>query len=372
MKARNPIRILLTVSQLDSTVAPYRTVMAIAKYLPRGEFDLTVCTLFEAGYSRTLPILKEFGITQAMVAQFRPRKYSLRHILSSLRDQAIIDRYGPFNIQHSLDYTPWPFEAVMARIRQRLYVYHQRNLNENSYQILLYLKTHLATRIISIADHVTEFLLNQGVPAAKVSKVYNGIDIADIDKQLLSMSSKSRGYILSVGQIQPRKRHEDAIRTLSILASEIPDIRLGIAGQIYDRGYYQELQSLAHDLGVSRRVEFLGGRTDILQLMQQADALVLCSKSEGLPWVILEAMAVGLPVISSAIGGSKEIIDHGRTGLLVPMGDICGYAKALRAVLRQADLAQQLTVNARYTVEQRFSARAMVEHLANVYRELTR
>jgi hypothetical protein len=117
-------------------------------------------------------------------------------------------------------------------------------------------------------------------------------------------------------------------------------------------------------------VEFLGTRTDVPELMGRAAAVVLCSESEAFGWVIVEAMAHGAPVIASAVDGPGEIIEHGRTGLLVPCRDVAGYAAAMRSLLACPGLGASLAENARRAVAERFSAAAMVDGIRAVYREI--
>ena len=87
--------------------------------------------------------------------------------------------------------------------------------------------------------------------------------------------------------------------------------------------------------------------------MQQADVLLHCADSEGFGWVILEAMTVGLPVVSSSVEGPKDIIQDGETGFLVPMGETSGYVKAVRSLLNSSELSQLIRKKGRESVEQK-------------------
>jgi glycosyltransferase involved in cell wall biosynthesis len=349
-------------------------MMAIAKYLPQDEFDLTICSLRSRGYKEMEPVFGNFGV-RCMVAQFRPKGQSWKyipHLLPSIRDQALIDQSGPFDIQHSLDYVSIPFEAFMARMKSRRYVYNQANMNELGNQTFLRVKIRLADRIIAISDSTMELLAKSGASSEKLRKVYLGIDTQDVDRLMDPYYQNRDGAILSVGRIIRRKRHEDAIRAFSVLAREIRHLRLRIAGSIVDEKYFQELKRLVSDLGLSERVEFLGLRDDVPQLMQQSHALVHCAESEGFGWVVVEAMTVGLPVIASAADGPRDIINDQQTGLLVPTGNVSAYAEALRKVLYQPAFCRELSANARASVEKEFSAEKMVIKIADIYRELMR
>ena len=369
MRFTTPIPVLLTVPHLNPTASPYRETMAIARYLPREEFKLTICALRPKGVPESIPVLRHWGV-DAFVARFRPTKQSPAGYLKSLREQRSIDGRGPFAIQHSLDFTSSPFEALMARCRSRIYIYNQRNMNESGHEILLGLKLRLAHAVIGISGAVMAFLRARGVPERKLRKIWLGIDLDQFDAQLEPSGPRHPGQILLAGQFERRKRHGDAIRALAAVSRDCAEARLALAGNLFDAPYVEELKSLAASLGVADRVDFLGTRNDVPRLMRQSAAVVLCSESEAFGWVILEAMAAGTPVVASAVDGPREVIEHGKTGLLVPPGDIDGYAAALRALLTEPSLGAGLAANARRAAGERFSAAAMVADIANLYREL--
>jgi glycosyltransferase involved in cell wall biosynthesis len=360
MRHTRPIPVLLTVPHLNSTASPYREMMAIVNLLPRSDFRLTVCSLRDGGFRETAPLLESLGI-ECFVARFRPTGRSAGAIRQSWKDQVLIDRRGPFAIQHSLDFTSSPFEALMARMRSRAYICSQRNLNQNGHPLLLRIKMLLCRRVIAISDAVQRFLLQHGVQEKKVSKIRLGIDVADFGLE------RTRGYFLCVGQIEPLKRQEDAIRALQLVARDCPEARLGIAGNVFDREYMSFLQRLVAELGVADRVDFLGPRTDILQLMAKASGLIHCSESEAFGWVVVEAMSVGTPVIVAASDGPREIIDSGRTGILLNCGDVSGYAAAMRSLIEEPALAGRFSENGRQEVVRRFSLKTMVDQIRSVY-----
>lgn len=362
------IRILLTVPHLQSTASPYREMYALAKYLPKEDFELTICSLRDNGFSEAAPLLMEFGY-QVLVARFRPRGRSFRHYKASLADQKLIARHGPFDIQHSLDFSSSPWEALLARLQSRFFVFTQRNLGENSNKRGIQLKSFLANKTVAISDAVIDFLENLGSSQDKIKKIPLGIDHFNIPCEK-DPTPNSNPYILSVGHLERRKRHQDAVRALALATSGILDLNLLIAGEFYDPHYFEELKSLAAELGVDHRVQFLGVRSDIISLMQGASALLLCSESEAFGWVVVEAMSVGLPVISSAADGPKEIITNGHTGFLVPIGDVAGYAAALNQVIYDPEQARSMAQNASDLVSEKYSARGMALQYADLYREL--
>ena len=366
--ATRPVRVLLTVPHLTPTMSPYREMVAIARYLPR-DFRLVVCSLRSGGFDETAPVLRSMGIEVA-VARFRPRGRTSRHVFRSLQEQSMIEGLGPFHIQHSLDFTSSPFEALLARMFRRRFVFSQSNHNENGHRKLLRIKIALSHRIVAISDSVHCFLLEQGARADRLRRVPLGIEAGLSEEQTLQRRARRWDCILSVGQIFRLKRQEDAIRAFAQVAGLWPRLRLRVAVAVIDPGYQRELVQLARELGVADRVEFLGPQADVLELMEKADCLLHCSEREALPWVVLEAMASGLPVITSAGGGSAEIVQYGKNGLIVPVGDVIGYADSLRMLLTSPECGRSLAEEGLRTVRERYSARTMVESLASVYREL--
>ena len=369
MNSSKRIRVLLTVPHLNRTASPYREMAAIAKHINKEDFDLTVCALRDAGHEETGPFLERLGVSW-FVVPFRPRKRSAREFRTNYQAQKEIARRGPFDIQHSLDFTSSPVEAIAARMWSRPYIYNQRNMNENGHPRALRIKFRFSTRIIAIADHVREFLVEQGAAPSKLIKIRNGIDLEDTDRELAAAKCEPSELILVLGQIEPRKRHQDIIKAMVTVRERHPAMRLAIAGNVYDQAYLDQLRTLANELGLQDKVEFLGGRDDVPQLLKQARALVLCSESEGLPWVILEAMAARVPFVGSDIRAHREIIQSGSTGMLTPLGDPAGYASALDRVLSDPNFAQTVTSQARAALERDFSAIGMVRQTERMYREV--
>ncbi len=350
---------------MNSTASPYREMMAIVNRLPKSEFRLTVCSLRDGGFRQAAPILADLGV-DSFVAKFRPTSPSARGILQSLREQDAIDCRGPFAIQHSMDFTSSPFEAVMARMRSRVYVCSQRNLNQDGHRNLFKIKMQFCQRVIGISDTVCDFLKSQGVPQRKISKIYLGLEIPNL------AAERRRGVFLTVGQIEPLKRQQDAVRAIASIAGEFPEARLGIAGNVYDQSYKDGLVRLAAELGISDRIEFLGPRDDILQLMAQSHGVIHCCDREAFGWVIVEAMSVGTPIVACNAAGPREIIQDGRTGILVDKGDIAGYASALRSLLTDENLAGNLSRNGRLEVEAKFDVGPMVDKIRTVYEQCLR
>lgn len=360
-------KVLLTVPNLDASSSPWREAMGLAKHLRAGGFDLTVCALRPDGVEEASPLLAAAG-ANCFTARFRPRGKSLRALMGSLQDCKLIKEHGPFDIQHSMDFTPSPFEAMVSRRHARQFVFSQRNMNRHGSGPLLKVKARLGSRILCVSGAVFDLMRRFGF-ASKLVKVYPGIEFDSIPWQAPRKQRGAEFKLLMVGHIIRLKRFEDGIQAVARLATDMPNLQLAIAGQVVDPVYAEELKQLIAASGIGDRVTFLGCRKDILDVMRQSDALLHTAETEAFGMAILEAMAVGLPVIAPAIEGPKELIDSD-CGLLAAPEDIPAYARAVVVLAASAETGIRLSQNARKRVETHFSAARMAEETAKVYRSI--
>jgi len=362
------LKVLLTVPNLDAAASPFREAMGLARYLPALGFDLTVCALRPDGVSEGSPALAAAGV-KCFTARFRPRGKNLRALMASFRDCNRIREHGPFDVQHSMDFTSSPFEAMLSRRHARRFVFSQRNMNRGGSRALLKIKARLGRRILCVSHAVLALMQRFGV-SRKLVKIYPGIEVDRIPWQPPCEQRDGAFRLLMVGHITRLKRFEDGIHTVARLAPAMPGLRLDIAGQVIDRSYEEELQQMIGACAIEDRVRFLGCRKDILEMMRKSNGLLHTAETEAFGMAILEAMAVGLPVIAPAIEGPKELIESQQSGLLAPAGDVGAYAQAVVTLARSGETAERLSANARKRVESHFSALRMAEETAQVYRSL--
>jgi glycosyltransferase involved in cell wall biosynthesis len=175
-----------------------------------------------------------------------------------------------------------------------------------------------------------------------------------------------------VAGLRPQKNHRLLLQAFAQAAPQLPDALLLLVGppDRLDPAYAESLKALAQELGLGQRVRFLGSRADVPDILRASDVFVLSSDYEGNPLSVLEAMAAGLPVISTAVGGVPELVQHGATGLLVPAGDACSLAEAIAQL--GCDPARRAAMGnaARQTARQRFDVRVMSLAYATLYQQL--
>ncbi len=160
---------------------------------------------------------------------------------------------------------------------------------------------------------------------------------------------------------------KDQLLLLQALALVPEPFRLALVGDGPDRG---AIEAAIRELGLSERVELPGVSDRVAELLAQAQIAALVSRQEGFPLVVLEAMRAGLPVVASDVGGVREAVVDGVTGLLVARGDVGGLASALRRLIADPTLRRELGRAGRRAYEERFTAARMVAETEAVYREL--
>lgn len=205
--------------------------------------------------------------------------------------------------------------------------------------------------------------------------IYNGIDpgrFAGADAEDVYTrypKLKSAPLVLgTVGNMKRQKRHDLFLRVLAEVRREIPGAAGLLAGR--DLGEEAGLRRLARELGIADAVVFAGGVDDPAPYYAAMDAFLLTSDWEGLPNVVLEAMATGVPVVARPAGGTSEIIRHGRNGFLLDSQDPASYVALLKRLYEDRGLYGNTARRARETVERRFSMEAMVRKYVDLYEEL--
>ncbi|MEH6559913.1 MAG: glycosyltransferase family 4 protein [Marinobacter sp.] len=228
-------------------------------------------------------------------------------------------------------------------------------------------------RVVPLSEELMDDMKRFKVPEAKTSFIRNGVDLTEIDAALASLPQDSKAgkesrIIGFIGQMIPRKGIPDLIGVFDQLYQLQPELRLQLLG---DGSQRPELERQAAELSSANAVEFLGFRSDRLELLSKFSLFVMTSSLEGIPRCMMEAMAVGVPVVAYDIPGVDQLVEHGKTGLLAPFGDKAALAACCEQVLGDPGLAAALSHNARELVNARYSAARMADEYEALFRELT-
>jgi len=255
--------------------------------------------------------------------------------------------------------------ARAARIPVISHLHIENNFRPSTAPILRTLDNstaRFAARLIAVSEDTRRAYEQQGYPK-RIEVVYNGVALPVNAVRY----HNDPPVIGEVARFCDVKGQRELIQALASVARA----RLILAGRDLERdGEYQtELEREAERVGVGDRVEF-GFRNDVGALLDELDVLALPSWTEGLPLVVLEAMAHGKPVVATPVGGTPELVTDGETGLLVPPRDPKALAAALQRLLDDAELSRRLGEAGRRRVEERFSLDAMNRRVLQIYDEV--
>lgn len=217
---------------------------------------------------------------------------------------------------------------------------------------------------------VEQLYAEAGIPRDRLRLVRGGIDaarfdgVAAVDRESLGLPVDAR-MILWVGRLDPVKGLDVLIRALAGQVDD-PCAHLVLVGDGPIRG---ELERQAGDAGVAERVHFVGRRDDVASLLAAADVFAFPSRTEGLPNALLEAMASRCAIVTTDVPGCRDLIEDGRSGLVVPFGDAGALGGALSRVLGDAELSARLGEAARRRVEASWSIDSMFDAYDACYAE---
>ncbi len=253
--------------------------------------------------------------------------------------------------------------AALAGVPVRIGSRRELNPDKSTGQIRLQrLAYRAATKVVANSPAARQVLEAEGVAPASIAVIPNGVDPAWFD---LPDHRGPIRTVVTVANLRPEKSHETLLDAAAALAPRHPDLRFLIVG---DGPRRPALESRAAARGLGGVVQFLGHRDDVPDLLAAADLFVLPSRSEAFPNGAIEAMAAGLPVVACAVGGLIDLIEDGRTGVLVPAGDAAALASAIGALVADPSRAAALGGAARVAVRQRYSFDRMVGSFEDLYR----
>ena len=292
-------------------------------------------------------------------------------------------RSQKIDILHAHQYTPFFYAAAGRRLMRTpiLFTEHGRHYpDQRKIQRVLANKLllHRCDRVISVGRFVKQSLVDyEGFPARRIETIYNGVDIDRFDwkgnqklrgaaRQALELPSDHQ-VVLLVARFHPVKDHQLAIRAFARVVSKNRRAILLLVG---DGDGREAIENLVQALGINDNVRFLGLQSDIPQIMAAADVFMLSSLSEGISVTLLEAMASGLPVAATNVGGNGEVVMEGKTGLLSPRGNSEILSRNLMALLGNVNMRMSMGQAAQQRVRKCFTQEQMHSRYASLYQEM--
>lgn len=261
--------------------------------------------------------------------------------------------------------------AIVARVPCIIHHVHSIHSYNRRQLLIERLLSGFTDKIISCSNAVRGFMIRTAkVKEDKTITIYNGVplswlsnnrDASDIRK-VFNIPENSP-VVGTVGRLHAIKGHKYLLEAAVTIQKTMGDVHFLIVG---DGLLRKELEDMSRRLKLSN-VIFTGRRTDVNKLLTAMDIFVLLSVSEGLGIVIIEAMAAGLPVVATKIGGISEIVSNGISGILVPPEDPDAIANAIIMLLNDKEMAKRMGATGRGIYEQQFTSELMVKSIEEVY-----
>lgn len=233
------------------------------------------------------------------------------------------------------------------------------------------------SKVVSVSNATADWLVEKrGLARDKVTVIPYGVDLDlfqdGVENQALKRQLGFNADDMLVGvvaRLHPQKGHRYFIDAARLIANEFANARFVLIG---DGDLREDLEKQVADAGLTKVFSFLGFRNDVRDLLSTLDVFVLPSLYEGLPNVILEAMATSLPVVATAVDGSVELVDNGKTGFLVEPKQPQALSEAISELLRNESLRKSCGVAGRKKVEQEFSLSQQVRNFQDLYESYAR
>lgn len=229
----------------------------------------------------------------------------------------------------------------------------------------------ITNKIIVVSDAVKDFYVSKiGIPEHKIITIHNGVDIpkfqtyVNINKKREEFGIKSDDKVITIiGRLHQQKGHCCFLKAAQIIGKKKTNVKFLIVG---DGPLEKQLRSMSADLEISKNVIFAGLREDIPQILAMSDISVLTSLREGFSITVLESMAAGKPVVVTDVGGNSEIVEHGKTGFIIPAQSPEDLALYSLNLINNQELAKKMGEEAKKRVLN-FSIDRMVKKTENLY-----
>jgi glycosyltransferase involved in cell wall biosynthesis len=365
----------------------------LMRHLDRERFDIHVACARGDGLDvppslakfREIPRVRLRGIAFAPGFHHRDRDTIVREARAALTfpfDFLSLVEYVRRHRIHLVHGTDRPRDSAyalgLAKLTGAKSIVHVHVAWSESYSRPTRLGVHHADAVFSISRFVTETILATGVPRHRVHTILNCVDPAQWDPGLDGAAVRrefgvpsTAPLLVSVSRLFAQKGQRELLRALAIVREELPDVRLLIVGadafHVHGSSFTHELKSLARELGVTDQVVFTGERSDIPAIMAACDVFTMPSQEEPFGLVFLEAMAMRKPVVALDNGGTPEVVEHGRSGLLAKEGDIAAFARHVVTLVKDPELRSRMGAHGRSRVVDYFNAQRMAGDAGRAY-----
>jgi len=370
------LRVLYLIDSLGSGGAEH-LLAAYLRHLPGLGIDPTVAALQDRGGNPTAPVIEAMGIPVLDLGIERLRQPG------AYRDVGrVIDREAPDLVHTQLEFAS-VLGAPAAASRGIPVISTLHTLEEPAPWSRAGLRMRLMARslrrhaglVVAVSEHARRHHLRHlRLDPAAVKTIHNGIEIGSFhsggpDRAAVRSElgiPAGANLIVVVAVLRPPKGIDLLLRAMPAIIRDAPAAHCLVVG---DGEARSALQGMAADLGIADRVTFAGNRADVPRMLAAADLFVLPSLTEALPTVVAEAMAAGLPVVATTVGGTPEMVDD-TTGTLVAPGDVPGLGEAVVQMLGDPAAAARCGRRGAAVASERFDLATQAARLVGEYRRL--
>ncbi len=329
-----------------------------ARFHNSEKFQLSYIAMQQTG--RFADEIREHGCP---VTELRSKKR-----FGQIMEMAKIFRADKIDVVHTHNTYPHIYATLAARlagVKAVVNTRHGQRLGHGKRSQIQYRwASRFVNRMVAVSEDAARLCVDDdGVAESRVSTIWNGIDLSKFGYRGPSTAPTA----ISVARLSPEKDFPTMLKATAEVVKKIPDFRLQIVGDGSER---ESMEALVQQLGISTAVEFLGERTDVHELLGKAGFYVSSSLSEGISLTLLEAMAVGLPIVATDVGGNSEIVVDGETGHVVPANDPSALATAIIGMCHKSEQWSPMGVAGRKRVETCFDIRRMIADYEHVYEEV--
>jgi glycosyltransferase involved in cell wall biosynthesis len=382
-----PVRVLHVITRMILGGAQENTLLSVEGLDAMPGYDVALVSGVDRGEEGDLLARTRATIDLAIVPQLR-RNVNLLADLIALWQLYRLIREGRYHIVH----THLAKAGILGRVAARLagtpivvhglhgLVFHdyQPRLQSRLWWLVQKACDPLTDHYVSVSNVISEKAVASRLTAAsKLTTVYSGMELdwfldADVDPAAARRRFGIPADALVIGKIArmvPVKNHDQLLDAAPEIVARHPEVRFLLVG---DGPLVGHLRVRAAELGIIAHVVFAGlvPREEIPATIAAMDVLAHTAVYEGLPRVLVQALAMGKPCVAFDADGTREVVVPGETGYLVPAGDRAGLVAALDRLLADPDLRARLGANGRRLVDPAFRAETMVAHIAAVYQTL--
>ena len=370
MESNGKIKVLQVIEGFSLGGAE-KKLLELAHHFNKDKFHTTICSL-GLGDEITVEFekLKDTGINVVIIP--RRTRFDFTHVFkvaNFMREQKIDVVMTTLNYADVIGLIAGRLAGVKAAFSWETISAPEWLYKRRLWPYLFAIK--FCNRVISVSEATQTWLIEKRkVPAEKVEVIPYGVNLEEFNTHDNSNLRKELGLgkdipiVGMVGRLHPQKGHTYLIQAAKLITKKRANVQFVLIG---DGKLRSKLESETEENNLSDNFHFLGFRSDVSQLIQGFNIFVLPSLYEGLPNVVLEAMATAKPVVATPVDGTKEAVVDGETGLLVPQKDPAALAEALLKLIENPEKLQEMGQKGRKRVEEKFSLVKQVQSFEQLY-----